>query len=76
MIPRKAVIAIVSAYVCLFIGVIVSFQYTNYVDRRSNHHWCGIIVLFDKTYKEKPPTTDTAKILAAEFKNLRKYYSC
>jgi hypothetical protein len=68
---RKAVIAIVTAFVVLFIGVIASFQYANYVNRQSNQKWCGIIVLFDDTYAESPPPSETGKKLATEFNNLR-----
>jgi hypothetical protein len=76
MVPRKLVIAVLTAFVVLFIGLLASFQYANYVDRRSNKVWCGIVVLFDDTYKKSPPTFDTGKILAKEFVRIRQDFTC
>ena len=38
--------------------------------------WCAVIVLFDDTYKDTPPTTEAGKTLAREFKELRKAFFC
>lgn len=76
MVPRKLIIAWFTTTLLLFGMFIGSFQYTNYVDRRSNGAWCGVVALFDDTYREEPPTTETGKRLAAEFPNLRKTFKC
>lgn len=75
---RRAVLAIVTALIVLFIGMLASFQYANYVNRQSNQKWCGIIVLFDDTYKEAPPPSDAGKKFAVEFSKLRNApdYNC
>jgi hypothetical protein len=56
--------------------ILASFQYTNFVDRRSNSYWCGIATLFDDTYKKVPPPTETGKILQEEFAKIKKGYHC
>lgn len=76
MVPRKLIITWITINIVLFIGVIGSFQYTNYVDRSSNRLWCGMIVLFDDTYKKSPPPTPTGRILADEFRRLRSSFDC
>ena len=76
MVPRKLIITWFSTTLILFIMILFSFQYANYVDRRSNGLWCGVVNLFDDTYKESPPTTDAGKSLAAEFDRIRKGFKC
>lgn len=76
IVPRKLVITWVVSTFILFLLNIASFQYTNYVDRRSNGLWCGIINLFDDTYQKTPPPTSTGQILAREFNRIRKGYNC
>lgn len=76
MIPRKLIIAWLVSTVVLMVMIIASFQYANYVDRKSNSYWCGIVLLFTDTYKKKPPPTETGKILAHEFQNLRTGFGC
>jgi hypothetical protein len=76
MIPRKMVITWVTATITLFLLNMASFQYTNYVDRRSNGFWCGIVVLFDDTYKVTPPPTDVGIKLMTEFREMRNDFHC
>jgi hypothetical protein len=76
MVPRKLAITCVMTTLVLFIGVVASFQYTNYVDRRSNRAWCGTVELFTNTYKRTPPTTPSGQILANEFVKLHKEFDC
>lgn len=76
MVPRKLIVAWITSTAVLFIMVIASFQYSNYVDRKSNTFWCGIVVMFDDTYKETPPPTPVGQKLAIEFSKIRKGYKC
>lgn len=76
LVPRKAVVALTIAWFVLFILVIGSYQYANFVDRRSNRHWCGIVTLFNESYKQEPPTTATGKVLEVEFRHLEEDFSC
>jgi hypothetical protein len=76
VIPRKLFIAWIMTTVLLSVAIGFSFQYTNYVDRRSNGLWCGVIKLFDDTYKSTPPPSDTGKILAQEFARIRQGFKC
>ena len=76
VVSRKRALAEFSVAACLFIGMLASFQYTNYVDRNSNQAWCGIIELFNDTYREAPPPSAAGKKLEAEFKVLGAKYKC
>lgn len=76
MVPRKLIRTWVVVTVITWIGILGSYQYTNWVDRRSNGFWCGIVVLFDDTYKTSPPPTTTGQKLAAEFKTMRSNFHC
>ncbi len=78
MVKRRTVIAVITAFAVLFISNLASFQYANYVDRRSNQKLCGIITLNDETYKTFPPPSNTGKAFAKEFEKLRndKSYKC
>lgn len=76
MVPKKALISLIAAWFVLFALVVASFQYTNYVDRRSNRAWCGIVLLFNETYEKSPPPTDIGRILEAEFRHLRTDFKC
>jgi hypothetical protein len=75
-VPRKLAIAVLTSFTCLFIGVIASFQYTDFVDRRSNQRWCGIVALFNSAYVENPPTTNLGKEIAVAMLNLETDFSC
>jgi hypothetical protein len=76
MVPRKLLVTWVITTLVLFIAVVASFQYTNYVDRRSNRAWCGTVELFTNTYKRTPPTTASGQILANEFVKLSQRFEC
>lgn len=76
MVPRKLLITYITTTLVLFIGIIANFQYTNYVDRRSNGFWCGIITLFDNTYDTNPPISATGATLAREFNSLNTKLKC
>lgn len=76
VLPRKLVVAWAISWCIMFILVLLSFQYTNYVDRRSNAQWCGIVNTFNETYKKEPPSTQIGKILEAEFKTLQNFFRC
>ena len=76
MVPRKFVIAIIAGFLVLFVSNIMSFQYANYVDRKSNRLLCGIIVLSDNASQATPPRTDIERSAAQEFKRLRNSFHC
>ncbi len=76
LVPRKTVITIISVFVCLMVGIIASFQYANYVDRQSNQKWCGVVTLFNESYKEIPPTTDLGRKISAAMLQLEGEFKC
>lgn len=76
LVPRKAVIAVISIFICLMCGVIASFQYANYVDRSSNQRWCELVGLFNTSYKEIPPPTDLGKKIAAAMLHIEEEFKC
>lgn len=81
MVPRKLIVAWIASSTVLFIMIVSSFQYTNYVDRKSNNLLCGIINLsYTSTKIKPPPSTKEEQNLAdaaiVEFDKLRKGYHC
>jgi hypothetical protein len=76
MVPKKLVYTWLSTTLLLFALVGASFQYTNWVDRKSNGLWCGIVNLFNDTYQKSPPPSTAGQILANEFIRLRKGFHC
>jgi hypothetical protein len=76
MVPRKLLVTWLVVTGLLFTGILASFQYTNYVDRRSNNDLCGLVNAFDDTYKATPPPSDTGKVLAREMIRLRDRFKC
>lgn len=76
IVSKKLMLAwfITYATALLFIGL--ATLWANYIDKRSNQRWCGIVVMFDDTYKETPPTTPLGQNLATEFKILRQDFKC
>lgn len=76
MVPRKLLITWVVVSAILFGGILYSFQYTNYVDRRSNTYWCGVVSIFDDSYKTEPPTNSRGETLAREFDKIRQRFDC
>lgn len=73
MIPRRV---FVTVCICLVIGIMASFQYANYVDRRSNQKWCDLVGLFNDTYVANPPTTDTGKKIAVKMRQIEDEFNC
>lgn len=76
MLSRRLVYTWVASTVVMFVLILASFQYTNYVDRRSNGYWCGIVLLFNSTNQKEPPKTDTGRVLFKEFSKMRKGFKC
>ena len=76
LIPRKTTIAILTIFVCLLIGIIASFQYASYVDRKSNLRWCGVVGLFIESYREIPPPTELGKKIQAEMYKIEGDFGC
>jgi hypothetical protein len=72
MIPRKLVVGVTSLWLVLFIGVLASFQYTNYVARQL----CGVINISNDAYKANPNPSPTLQRLIKEFDKLNKHYHC
>ncbi len=75
-VPRKLIIAWVVVSLVLFIGNILSIQYTNWVDRRSNRYVCELVTFPDEIYKEVPPNTPTGKKMADGYDRARKGPIC
>ncbi|MFY3742116.1 MAG: hypothetical protein HMLIMOIP_002580 [Candidatus Nitrosomirales archaeon] len=76
MVPRKLIIAWITTFLVTMIGVTLSAQWANYVDRRSNQRWCGIITILDDANKSNPPKTEIQKKLATKFHEKRKEFRC
>jgi hypothetical protein len=76
LVPKRLLAAWITTTIVLFVGVLVSFQYANYVDRKSNQRWCGIVLLFNKAYKTTPPPTDIGKQIAARMAIIQKEFGC
>jgi hypothetical protein len=76
LVPRKAVIAVLTVFICLMCGIIASFQYANYVDRKSNGQWCELVVALNDSYSEIPPTTDLGKKIAAAIFHIKQGFEC
>lgn len=75
MIPRKLIRTWIVVTIVTWIAILFSYQYTNYVDRKSNGLWCGIVVPFDDSYKKNPPPPER-QLLAIQFAKLRKDFHC
>lgn len=76
MVPRKLIITWIVSTIVLILLFLTSFQYANYVDRKSNRYWCGIIELFNDTYAQEPPTSQAGKVLSNEFLRLYGKFEC
>ncbi len=76
MIKRKLIITWLASTIVLIIGIIASFQYTNYVLARNNKQWCTIVSLFDNSYKNEPPTSNRGENFSKEFSRLRMKFKC
>lgn len=76
LVPRKIIAAHITVFVCLMVGIIAAFQYANYVDRQSNHRWCGLVELFLESYVEAPPTTRTGIEIQKEMLLIEDEFNC
>jgi hypothetical protein len=76
LVPRKLIVVATVAYICMMALTAASIQWANYVDMRSNQRWCGIVTLFNETYKDIPPPTELGKKFAVEFIHLRDDFKC
>jgi hypothetical protein len=76
MVSRKLINTWLIVTIFLSIGVAASFQYTNWVNRRNNSQWCGLVSIFDDNYKRLPPPSDTGKAIAPEITRLRTKFNC
>lgn len=76
MVSRKVAVTLVTVGLCLFLGILASFQYANFIDRKSNQRWCGVVGLFNESYKEVPPTNPTGVKIAKEMFIIEKEFSC
>lgn len=72
MIQRKLIIAWIASSSIIFILVLGSYQYANYVARQM----CGVISISNASYKKNPPSLATGQSLAKEFDKLNKKYHC
>lgn len=71
MVPRSLTVTFIATAICLFIGIVASFQYANYVDRKSSHELCGVVILSNDLYKALPPDPRLASNVVATINRLR-----
>jgi hypothetical protein len=76
MVPRKFINAIVAAFLGLAVANLASFQYANYIDRKSNKLLCGIVTLSVNAAKLNPAPSETQRIAAEEFVKIQEGYNC
>lgn len=75
-VDRHNIYGLVVAYVTALVMGVVAIQYAEHIDRRSNAQWCAIVVTVNQSYAERPPDTDSARDLAAEFQRLQHEFGC
>lgn len=71
MVPRKLIISWITTTSILFVMSLASFQYTNYVDRKSNGIWCGIVGLIDDRNQSNPSPPPNSQEFYIRFHDLR-----
>lgn len=76
MVPRKMIVTWIATTTVLIVINISLFQYANYIERKDNSLLCGIVILFDNTYKQNPPAPGRGQVLAQEFHRIRTGYNC
>lgn len=76
MLSRKLITTWLVVTIVLFIGILTSFQYTNYVDRKSNSQLCGMVTIFYEATRASPENTEIVKRALMEFGKLQKLYKC
>ncbi len=62
--------------VIIIIAIIASFQYTNYVDRRSNTLLCGLVDKQNQVYVNEPPPSQTGKDMAIAISEVANSKAC
>ncbi len=72
MVPKKLIITWITTTIVLFIGFAGSIGFTIY----NSQKLCGVVTLFNESYKNIPPTTDLGKEIATEMSKLQKSYRC
>ncbi len=76
VVPKKAIITLCVVFVCLAVAIIASFQYSNYVDRRSNNLLCSLVELQDQVYTNEPPPSQTGKDMAVAINKVAHSKEC
>lgn len=76
MVPKRLIYTWLLSITIIFIMVLGAYQYANYVDRSSNQRWCALILLFNDSYRENPPTTELGRTIASEMLKIQKDFSC
>jgi hypothetical protein len=75
-VPRWVIYALIASYLSGIVVTVSTFIYANYVDNKSNHAWCSVIITLDDTYIKTPPTTDAGRNVALNIHNLRRTFEC
>lgn len=74
---KKSLIRVwIVSTVILIVGIIVSFQYTNYVDRRSNELLCNLVKTQNQVYINEPPPSQTGKDMAKAINTVANSDAC
>jgi hypothetical protein len=62
--------------ICILVGMAGLALFTIGYTQAQNRKICGLIVIMDNSYQERPPTTPTGRDLAAEVHRYRKEIKC
>lgn len=76
VLSRELLYAAIVAGVSSLIMGIAAVQYADYVDRKSNQRWCGVVTTLDEVYRSAPPQTTSGQVLAHEMAILRREFRC
>ena len=76
VVSKKFVRTALMFFVSMMLIVGISLQFSYYIDKRSNQRWCDIVTLFNETYKQSPPPTETGKKIAAAMLVLGRDFDC
>lgn len=76
MVPKRLIVAWLSTSSIIFVMVLASFQYANYVDRKSNSQLCGMVSIFYEATKASTENTAIVQRALIEFGRLLKEYNC
>lgn len=75
-IPHKFMYTWIVSFIAMALLTGAAIQYSNYVDRKSNERWCGVVVTLDNSYQKTPPQTAAGQDIAREMKKLRREFRC